>query len=321
MPISRRALRCVVCVALAFGGGCGGDEGTAGDGGGRQARGIVVGASFFPIAEIVSAVGGDLVTVVQLTPPGQEAHEHEPTASQLRALEDADAVAYLGGGFQPALERMVADLPGRVARIELREGLRMLAAGEDGDGHAHDGGDDDHGDDDPHVWLDPTNMAEMTNRVARMLGELDPANADAFTANAETFVSELATLDADYARALSSCASRVIVTGHRAFAYLAARYDLVQVPIAGISPEEEPSAKALEAIADFARDNGVSTIFYESSQRDDLARTVAGEVGAATAALDSAESPSGDQLDAGSTYVGIMRENLDTLVEALRCAG
>ncbi len=281
---------------------------------------VVVAAAFYPIEEIVRSVGGDLVDVVTLVPPGQEAHEYDPTPKQVTRLEQADFAVFLGQGFQPNVEKAIASLPSRVQRVDLLDELTLLPVtsqlpGTDGTASGEELG----GHRDPHVWLDPGNMQRMTARVLTALQAADPAHAQAYADRADRYTATLVSLDSDLSAGLASCASDLLVTTHRAFGYLAAAYGLTQVAIAGISPAEEPSAKTLETVAAFAKANDVSTIFFEENLPDDLAATVASEIGASTAVLDTLETLSSDQLGAGADYVSVMRENLIALQKGLGC--
>lgn len=308
-PLAAATLAVLALAGVACSGGDGGGDGR-----------FTVAAGFYPIEQILDQVAGDTVDVVALVPPGEEAHEYEPTAQQLTALEKADLVAFLGGGFQPNLEKAIESLPSSVTRLDLLDGLTLLPvtdplAGTEGATSGETLGDGN----DPHVWLDPAQMQAMTDEVVAALTALAPDQADAFRANGDAYIAELGVLRDDFSTGLQQCESDALVTTHRAFGYLAAAFGLRQVAIAGISPSEEPSAKTLEAVADFARANGVTTIFAEENLPPDLADTVAGEVGATTAVLDPVESPSRDQLDAGDDYVSMMRDNLAALRNALRC--
>jgi len=264
-----------------------------------------VAASFSPIEEIVRAVAGSAVEVVAIVPPGEEAHEYEPTAQQLQHLENARFVAYLGGGFQSGVEKAIDTLPSSVARLDLTHDLALLKV--DTGSYAVD----------PHVWLDPANMVAMATTVAARLRTFaDPATIDA---NLAAYRSRLEQLDVRFTDGLRTCASRLLVTGHRAFAYLAAAYDLEQVSVAGISPGEEPSAATLQEVADLAAAQHVTTIFFEENLPPALSQTVADEVGATTAVLDPIESLSADQLARGDNYVSVMDANLAALRKGLGC--
>jgi zinc transport system substrate-binding protein len=294
----------VAAAAIAILGSCSSDSTTAAPSGKP-----VVAAAFYPIEDIVRSVGGASVDVVTLVPPGQEAHDYEPTVKQVGDLQSAQVVFYLGDGFQPDVEKAIASLPDSVRKIDLLKSLDLLPITDALQGTEGDvGGDALAGGKDPHVWLDPQNMITMATEVAKVLG-----------IDASGYVADLHTLDTAFRSGLANCRSNVIVTSHRAFEYLAHAYGLSQIPIAGISPTEEPSAKTLEAVAEAAEANDVSTIYFEQNLPADLAKTVADEIGAKTAVLDPVESPSSDQLDAGATYISVMTEDLATLRAGLGC--
>jgi zinc transport system substrate-binding protein len=279
--VLRPAALLVALLALS---GCGGD-------GGDQGRTVV--AAFYPLAWVAEEVAADDIEVVNLTAAGAEPHDIELTAGDVERVRDADLVLFLGRGFMPALEDAVED---HENAIDLLEG-RSLRAGEESEP-------------DPHVWLDPSRLAAIARTVADRLG--DPAAA-------EDVVARLDRLDAELRDGLAECDRRELVTSHAAFAYLADAYDLRQVALTGISPEAEPSPRALEGLVHDVEEIGATTVFFESLVSPRLAETVARETGARTAELDPLEGLSEDELDAGADYVSVMRDNLATLREALGC--
>jgi len=282
---------------------------------------ITVAASFYPIEEIVRQVGGTHVNVVELTPAGQGAHDVQLTAKQLNVLSSASAVFYISDGFQPEVEKAVASLPGSVVPVDLLQSVTLLDVvaqldGTEGetDGEVLASGKD------PHVWLDPANMIAMTAAIADALSQLSPEFSTQFNAAAKSYIAELQTLGSEIDAQLANCESRILVTSHRAFAYLAKRANIRQVAIAGVNPEEEPSAKSLEAIATFARANKVSTIFFETLLPADLAKTLADKVGATADLLDPVEGISSTDIAGGASYNSIQRDNLSRLVKGMRCS-
>ena len=299
VTLPRSALRALSATVLVFtAAACGSNEGDT------SGRPVVV-AAFAPIEEILRAVGGDAVRVVTLVPPGEEAHEYEPTAQQLQGIDGARFVAYLGGGFQSGVEKAIDTLPSAVERLDLLKGLTLLKV------------DDGSSAFDPHVWLDPNNMIAMAEAIAaRMSTVIDPSIV---TTNLQAYRAQLEQLDQTFSDGLRTCTSRMLVTGHRAFAYLAAAYQLDNVAVAGISPGEEPSAATLQHVADLAATNHVTTIFFEENLPPALSQTVADEVGATTAVLDPIESLSADQIAAGDDYVSLMNANLAALRKGLGC--
>lgn len=278
--------------------GCGapsdGDSSAAGDG-----RLSVV-AGFYPLAYAAERIGGERVSVRNLTPPGAEAHDLELSPRDVEAVRAADVVLYLGEGFQPPLEDALDGASGRV--VDLLEGLDLRREGsaEGGDEQALD----------PHVWLDPLLYADIVERVGAALGR--PQQAGALAA-------ELRELDQELRAGLANCERHTLVTSHAAFGYLAARYGLEQIALTGLSPKAEPSPRDLERVVDVVRASGATTVFFETLIAPDLAETVARETGATTAVLDPLEGLTSEEASAGADYFSIMRANLATLREALGC--
>jgi zinc transport system substrate-binding protein len=172
---------------------------------------------------------------------------------------------------------------------------------------------------DPHVWVEPGRFIEMVTVTAKAMQGADPDAAATFAANAQTYLAELRALDAEFTTGLAQCESKALVTSHRAFGYLTNRYGLKQLPIAGISPDEEPDPKSLEAVAKAAKAEGVKVIFFESLVPKKLADTVAKEIGATTDALNPIEGLTAEELAAGESYASIQRTNLGALRKGLRC--
>jgi zinc transport system substrate-binding protein len=294
---------------------CGGDDDDQGAGDDR----LQVVASFAPVAEAASRVGGDRVEVTNLTPPGVEPHDFELAPDDVDRIEDADVVLYLGEGFQPA----VAEIAGRqdraldlLAGLDLESGAIEAEEGEEGDGNGN--GPDDHGVD-PHFWLDPTLLSAAVDGIEAELSEAAPADAATFAANAQAYKDELAALDDEMAAGLADCERDQIVTSHAAFFYLARRYGLTQLAIAGLSPESEPDADRLAELADRIEDDDITTVFYETLVSPDVAETLADEADVETAVLNPIEGLTDDEAEAGDDYTSIMRANLAALREALGC--
>ncbi len=292
---------------------CGSDE----DGGSND-PGLSVTAGFYPIYEAASAIGGDEADVVNLTPTGGGPHDLELTPKTTAEVEDADLNLYLGENFQPAVEKAVSQSGG--TSVDLLEGLELRPA-DDGipgvrgevDGEKLDGGFD------PHVWVDPAGFLEIIDGITEAFVAADPENADTWQANARNYRDQIADLDGDFRKTLADCDTRTLVTSHAAFGYLADRYGLVQAPIAGISPEEEPDPQSLAAVAERAKEDGVETIYFETLAPRKLADTVAREIGASSDLLDPVEGLDAEGESAGKTYESIQRDNLNRLKKGLGC--
>ena len=281
---------------------------------------VVIAASFYPIEEIVTNLSGGTIGVVGLTPPGTGAHDLELTSEQLAELEESDVLFYLGDGFQPGIEKVITSLPKSVQVVDLLEKITVRdivpqLAGLEGetDGESLESGKD------PHVWLDPANMIVMANEIRDVLKDIQGVDRDSLDSLTSAYVAELTKLGSEFDNGLKECASNVIVTSHRAFEYIASRTNLKQVAIAGVNPDSEPSTKSMQAIAKFAKANQVSTIFFETLLPEDLAQTIANEIGAKTDLLDPIEGFSQEDLDAGTNYIVAQRANLERLRTGLKC--
>ena len=302
MTRSTRLAIGLVAVALLLS-GCGSTSSSA-------AEGESVVASFYPLAEAAARVGGDLVSVQNLTPPGVEPHDLELAPDDIEAIANAGVIVYLGGGFQPAVEDATGDATGTV--IDASASLRSLPvpAGETDASLSAD----------PHVWLDPTLYRQIVDEVERALSQADPAHAQTYASNARVTDQGLVRLDQEYRSGLDRCQRTVIVTSHAAFGYLSARYGLTQVPISGLAPDAEPTPRHLADIKALVERDGVTTIFTEELVSPKVAETLASETGTITAVLNPLESLTPDEAAAGADYRSVMRDNLATLRSALGCA-
>src|SRR3954452_11195302 len=102
-------------------------------------------ASFYPLAFVAERIGGDGVSVTNLTPAGAEPHDFELSPKDVARVQKADLVLYLSHGFQPAVEKAIGDAGG--AQLDALDGIAL------------------HRDGDPHVWLDPVLFARIVHRI------------------------------------------------------------------------------------------------------------------------------------------------------------
>jgi zinc transport system substrate-binding protein len=184
--------------------------------------------------------------------------------------------------------------------VDLLSGLQ-LRQGKDEDGKPAT---------DPHVWLDPLRYARIGQRIGAALDRRQAAAA---------FSSRLRKLDAEYRAGLARCKRRTIVTSHAAFGYIAERYRLTQLALEGLSPEAEPSPRALADLIRQVERTHATTVFFETLVSPKLAQTVARDAGVTTAVLDPIEGLTGRSQAAGATYFTVMRSNLKALRRALGC--
>lgn len=298
---SRRTLFSLAGVGLSAGllAACG-DGGTAG-----EADTPVVVTGCYPMEYLVAQVAGDAVSITQLAKPGADAHGVELSVQQTLEIQEAALVVQIPG-LQTALDDAIASEDGDNV-LDVSTVVTQL--GSDGEEeHDHEAGADD-----PHLWHDPVRMADIGDAIAERLGEVLPDSAGTFTENAATLRTTLEELDAELAEDFGAVdGSRTFITSHTAFGYLAERYDLRQVGITGVDPETEPSPSRLLELEQVVEDEGVSTIFFETTASPEVAQTLAENVGIEAAELDNLET----QLSEDADYPQVMRENAAALLES-----
>jgi zinc transport system substrate-binding protein len=263
-------------------------------------------ASIYPLAFAAQRVAGPAWEVIDLTPPGVEAHDVELSFEDRAAIEEADLVVYLGDvGFQPQVEAAVEDARGTVLAIGekqiIHEFEKPLPLGTD-----------------PHVWLDPGALRTTTSLVANALIEEHRAGRSGYLERAETLKSELRRLDIRYRQTLdiTDCDYQVAVVPHEAFNYIVGRYAFRQYGLAGLAPEGEPTPARLAEAQRLIESGEAGAVFFEPTDEASrrTAQTLARDMGVPALPLSTLESqpPEGD-------YITVMEDNLDSLRRGLGC--
>lgn len=171
---------------------------------------------------------------------------------------------------------------------------------------------------DPHVWLDPTLAQQQVRNIQAALEQADPEHKDNYRENAEAYIAKLQELDRKFKDELNGATRKEFVTQHAAFGYLAKAYGLTQIPISGLSPEQEPSPEQMAKVVELAKEHGVKTIFFETLVDPKVAQAIADEIGAATDVLNPLEGLTEEDIAAGLDYLGIMSNNLTALAKSLK---
>ncbi len=292
--------------------------------------------TFYPIEFVVSEIAGEDFNVVNVTPVGAPAHDFELSPSSTQEVLDAKLAIVLGEGFQPAIEEtaqarndatvvlmdsIITDNAQEKAAAPI-VAARMTHGGEDHSDEKHsekDGHDHSHDGVDPHIWLDPVLMQEVVDVVANAIVEVRQENKDQYLQNAKVLKDGLKELDQNFKSQLSNCKLDTFVTSHDAFSLLADRYELNQEPIAGFSPENEPTPERMAEIKKLVDEKGIETIFSEELVSQRVADSLSSEAGVKVKILSPLESLTQQQVDDGEDYFSIMGSNLVALRSALKC--
>ncbi|MEV5527148.1 metal ABC transporter substrate-binding protein [Streptomyces prunicolor] len=273
-------------------------------------------AAFYPLQYLAEQIGGDHVHVTSLTKPGQEPHDLEISAQQTAALGESDAVLYLKN-LQPAVDDAVSQSEVKT-KIDAASLTTEEKHGNEVGGHAatHDTSKNEElAGLDPHIWLDPVRYAQVAEGVGKAFEKADPKNAADYKTNTAALVKKLDALNTEFKTGLANTKTKVFITTHAAFGYLAERYGLTEEAINGLDPESEPSAKRVKDLEKMAKADGVTTVFYETLVSDKTAKTIAADANLKTDVLDPIEGIT--KKSRGKDYFSVQQANLKALQTAL----
>lgn len=277
-------------------------------------------ASLHPLmADLARQVGQDRVTVVELIGPDDNPHEFDPSPQTLRAASSATLILASGKGLESSYLHKLRDGLGPDQEIfEVGRRVHSLVAADGNpapccDHHGHTGVVD------PHWWHDPDNMRRAASELAEKLGELDPANAEFYQANARSYRESLETLDGWIQSRIAEIppSRRILATSHLAYGYFCRKYNFTAVGIQGLNREDSPSLRAMGEIILYLREEQVPVLFPEIGSNPKALQAVASEAGISLA---GPLYPDGNGLPPGEGYEYMMRSNVNTIVDGIRGA-
>ncbi len=251
-------------------------------------------------AHWLRALGGDLVEVNLLLPPGASPHHWQPSMRDMRALADADLCLFVGGGLEPWMDRILDAAGGARRDVSMFDLLPDEARLSLGDEHGFD----------PHIWLSPTRARIVCRALTQTLTEIAPEHAAALTTRGDEYQARLAALEEEFAQRRAQWAGRRIITAHRAWGYFASDLGLDIAAVIERAVGVEPSPVAMRVLMDLAEREEVAAIVIEPQVSAAVARRLADAVSIATVTLD----PMGPS---DQTWEELMRANLAALDAAL----
>jgi len=285
----------------------------------QAAQPLPVVASFSILGDLVKVVGGERVQVSTLIGIDADAHAFEPTPLDAKTILGARLLVLNGLHFEPWAKKLTQAAGYKGTTLIASDGIKTRPSPKSRAVHHDDDHDDDHGDADPHAWQDPTQVMVYVKNIAKALSKLDPAGADSYKRQSEAYLKELQALD-DFAKAAFApvpAAQRKVITGHQAFNYLGARYQIQFLAAQGVSTQAEPSAKAVAQLIAQIRKDKIRAIFPENNSNTQLLAQVAQESGVKVGAKLYTGALSGPN-EPGSTYLTMMRYNITQLAEGMK---
>ncbi|MBQ1182304.1 MAG: zinc ABC transporter substrate-binding protein [Phascolarctobacterium sp.] len=301
----------MLLVALAmFIVGCGGEKQSVSDK-------LQVAASFYPMAEFARNVAGDKAEVFVLVPDGAEAHDWEPSPSDLSRLGKAQVFVYNGVVEPWAKQALTALSERKILAVQTGLGLYERAGETHEEEHHHHDHGCAHGKQDPHVWISPKKAIKQVERITAVLCEADAKNAKYYQDNSAKYVEQLKALDIQLTNLAKNAPRKVFVTAHAAFGHLADDYGLKQLAVNGLSPHAEPTPADLQRLIKVVQEENVRYVFFETLTDPKLAKLVADETGAEISVLDPLEGLNEEGRKNKLDYLQIMQRNIHNLQIAL----
>ena len=264
-------------------------------------------ATIFPPFDFARTITGGEAELTMLLSPGAEAHTYEPTPSDILEIQNCDLFLMIGGESEAWADRILAGLDTSSMTIVRLMGSVTPMMDEDGD------------DFDEHIWTAMPNAVAMLEAVADALCEIRPSSAEFYHQNATGALHELAALDEAFRDLAENSARRLIVIGDRCpFRYFEQKYGIETfAALSGCGAEMEPSAVTIFELIQLILERHIPVIFTIEFSNGRIARTLSEETGAEILTLHSGHNLSKDDLDAGLTFPGVMRQNLENLRVAL----
>ena len=276
-------------------------------------------ATFSIIGDFARVVGGDRIELRTLVGPDSDAHVYEPKPADAIALARADVVLVNGLLFEGFLQRLV-EASGTTASIAtLTDGANIVHDPDGGHYHYVNGEAIFHAaPNDPHAWQSVQNAKVYVENVATAFCAADAEGCAAYQANAAAYLDELTALDDEIRQSVDAIPEdqRVAVVAHNAFRYFERDYGVSFLAPQGVSTESEASAADVASLIREIREKRAAAVFAENISDARLVEQIASEAGLTLGgtlysdALSPVDGPA-------STYVGLMRHNVSTLVSAI----
>ncbi len=260
------------------------------------------------LADVARGVGGDRVAVVEIVRPGVDPHEFQPTPGDVQQAAGADIVLVSGKGLEGYLAKLEEGAGGRAkftdvgarvgASLKIREEGRTL--------------------EDPHWWHSVANVRRAAEVVREVFARADPPDATEFARHAAAYAAGLDALDAAVKLKVAELPRerRKLVTSHDAFGYFARDYGFTVYSIEGVSTAEQPSTRRVAELLRTIRAQQVKAVFFESTQNPKVIAEITRETGATVGGELFADGLAAE--GEAATYAGMMRHNVNTVVDALK---
>jgi zinc/manganese transport system substrate-binding protein len=265
-------------------------------------------------ADVTAQVAGDDANVEQIIPDASSPHEFQLSAKDRAKIEDSLLLVYNGADLEAGLPLDEIDVPKFAMTEHAGQLERFRPAGSQEHPTSEE---EEQGGFDPHVWMDPTRVAEALPALADELAEADPDHAAGYRDRARSYAEQLRALDAQMRSTLDTVPpqDRKLVTSHDALGYLADQFgfQVIATPFPATGPEAEASAQTINEVEQAIRSSGVPTVFAQETDNPEVLEGIASRTGVRIEEGLPVEAPG----DAG-TYTGMLQRDAEIIAAGLR---
>jgi ABC-type Zn uptake system ZnuABC Zn-binding protein ZnuA len=277
---------------------------------------LTIATTVAPITSIVANIAGGTNTVISgIVPEGTNSHTFEPKPSDAKTLETADIVFINGLVLEePTKDLALANLKNGAIICEL--GTEILPESD----YIYDFSfPKEGGKPNPHLWTNPPMAKQYAQVVHDVLVRRDPANAATYESNLAAFVAKVDALDAAMVTATARVpeAQRKLLTYHDAYAYFAVHYGYTVIGAIQPSSFDEPTPKEIANLITQVRESGVKAVFGSEVFPSPIMEQIGAETGVRYVDVLRDDDLIGEPGDAEHSWLGLMRFNYVTMVEAL----
>ena len=301
--------------------------------------------TIFPEYDITRAIAKDKVDLELMIKPGVDVHSFTPTPQDIKTVQNSNIFVYGGTKHDKWVENLTKSIDMKNKKVvKLVDGIQQLEEESvDGMKHEHhhdDEKEDEHNHDhkhekeekhshdhenesdkelDPHYWTSPKNAIQMVKTITNALVEKDPDNAEFYKENAENYIKQLEGVDKELHDVVDNAKIKQVVIADRfPFRYLFKDLGLeYRALFSGCSVESTASAGQIKKMVDYVKENKIPVVYHIEMGKGELAETVAKNSGAKVKLLHSIHTVTKEDFDKGTTYIDLMKQNVEALKEGL----
>lgn len=255
------------------------------------------------------------VNVEMLLKPGAEMHDYEPTPKDIINIEKSDMFIYIGGESDEWVNKIIKKINPKKTKIIKLMNLTNTVYEEVVEGMEET----EEKEYDEHVWTSPVNVIKITENLKKEIIQIDKNNKEKYKKNANYYINELIKLDAEIRNITSNSKRKEIVFGDRfPLRYFTDEYNLkYYAAFKGCSEQTEASAKTISFLINKVKEDNIPVVFHIELSNKKLAKEISKQTNAKVLEFHSAHNISKDDFEKATTYIDIMKKNIEALKEAL----